>query len=266
MSGDIDSMTKVTCEKTYGEEDCPQPTVDEYEKFCTIREETIRLLHDTADELDKLAKDVRISNIAGSAGGVVSAGLIVGGVIGSVFTMGASLVLTAVGAGLGVASAATSIGATIADSVISKKRQAQINEALVKDNQALKVLFNMCQKFEVEIDEDEKIQRVVTGAASVGKAAIVVGDTSRVAINVMKGAGRAVAVGGLVISVITLPIDIATLVINSKAIHEQKPHEMAEHFRTIAKQLTDNLRDEVLPCLFDNTEFFLENDLNEYKQ
>ncbi|KAK6184362.1 hypothetical protein SNE40_006847 [Patella caerulea] len=255
-----DTCSLLTADDSLPTEEIYSPTGDEYEEFCKIREETIRLLYDTAEELDKLARDVRITNIAGSTGGIVSAGMIVGGVVGSFFTFGAALPLAIAGAGLGVASAATSVGASLADAFISKKRQTLINEALEKDNKSLEKLFNMTLQLKLQSAQLENPERIVHGAAVVGRATVVASDTSRVAVCIMRGASKAAAVGGLVVSIVTLPIDVAVLVQNSKAIHEDKPHQLAEHFRAIAEELTANLRDEILPCLFDKSEYFLEND------
>ena len=70
-------------------------------------------------------------------------GLLVGGAIAAPFTLGVSLIATAVGAGICTAGGITSAGAGITELCISKKKVAEIQKAIEVDNECSKKIQDM---------------------------------------------------------------------------------------------------------------------------
>ena len=79
----------------------------------------------------------------GSSVSLVGTGLVVGGLIAAPFTLGASLIATAVGAGICTAGGLTSAGAGITELCISKKKVAEIQKAVEVDNEHSKKIQDM---------------------------------------------------------------------------------------------------------------------------
>ncbi|XP_014304615.1 apolipoprotein L3-like [Myotis lucifugus] len=86
-------------------------------------EECIRKLYALADEVDKVHRDCTISKVAASSTSVVSGILTILGLSLAPVTLGASLVLSATGVGLGAAAAVTGVTADIVE--VSKNMSAK---------------------------------------------------------------------------------------------------------------------------------------------
>ncbi|XP_053261246.1 apolipoprotein L6-like [Podarcis raffonei] len=92
----------------------------------------IQSLRERADDIDKTHKDCTIASVTASSASAVSGILTIVGLALTPVTAGASLILTATGMGLGIASGVTGISAGVSESIIhsmeKKKSQELINE------------------------------------------------------------------------------------------------------------------------------------------
>ncbi|KAK6183825.1 hypothetical protein SNE40_006420 [Patella caerulea] len=207
--------------------------------FVNHRRNTIRVLLEVADDLDTSKWRVRVSRIAGSSGGMFSGVLAVVGL--------ATLPVGGVGAGflttagiVGALAGATGAGANIGDAVVSGKRRKQCNQVLAADNQAV-VHYQNCL---------EDLRLFVRGVLPIGNVVIqlvrladMLLDASGATVRTVGAAVDAVPIVGAVFNLITLPLDIGTLISNSIDIHKATPHQMSVRLREIAQQLDAQLRD-----------------------
>lgn len=94
--------------------------------------------------------------VTGNGISLVGDGAIIGGLIAAPFTLGLSLIASAVGGGICAVGGATSAGAGIAEIVISKRKVKQVQQAVEHDIK----LSNEIQKIWSEITlECERVQR-----------------------------------------------------------------------------------------------------------
>uniref|UniRef100_A0A4W3GKD0 Uncharacterized protein n=1 Tax=Callorhinchus milii TaxID=7868 RepID=A0A4W3GKD0_CALMI len=83
-----------------------------------------------ADNIDTVHQGATIANITGSSMGAVGGILSIGGLIAAPFTMGSSLVLASLGAGIGVAGGVTNIAASGVDAFKQGDIAKQIDEIM----------------------------------------------------------------------------------------------------------------------------------------
>ncbi|XP_050410711.1 uncharacterized protein LOC126825200 [Patella vulgata] len=216
-----------------------------FARFVNRRQATVATLLELADELNSSKRKVRISKIFGSVGGVVSAGLTIAG-LATIPIFGVGVGLTAAGAVLGVLSGTTSAGAAIGDIVVSKNRREQCNQVLEADNQAVLDYQNAMEGlilFIHSIRGAAPIGSVVTAGIQLVRLVDVLLDASGATIRGVGAAIDAVPIVGAVFNLITLPIDIGTLISNARDIHNSTPHQVAASITEVAQQLQDQLRE-----------------------
>ncbi|KAK6189700.1 hypothetical protein SNE40_001700 [Patella caerulea] len=217
----------------------------DFVRFVNHRQNTVATLLELADELNSSKRKVRISKIFGAVGGVVSAGLTIAG-LATIPVFGIGVALTAAGAGVGVLSGATSAGAAIGDIVVSKKRREQCNQVLEADNQAVLEYQNAMDGFILFIHSIRgmaPIGSVVTAGIQLVRLVDVLLDASGATLRGVGAAIDAVPIVGAVFNLITLPIDIGTLISNARDIHNSTPHQVAASVTEVAQQLQDQLRE-----------------------
>ncbi|XP_050408780.1 uncharacterized protein LOC126823803 [Patella vulgata] len=207
--------------------------------FVNQRQNTIRLLLEVADELDTSKWRVRISRLAGSSGGILSGVLTVVGLV-TLPVGGVGAGFLAAGGVVGGLAAATGAGANIGDAVVSGKRKKQCNQVLEADNQAV-LHYQNC------LDD---IRLFIRGVLPIGTVVVqlvrlvdVLLDASGATVRAVGAAVDAVPIVGAVFNLITLPLDIGTLISNSIDIHRATPHQISVRIREIAQQLDAQLRD-----------------------
>ncbi|KAK6192328.1 hypothetical protein SNE40_003813 [Patella caerulea] len=209
------------------------------------RRELIHILRQTATELNKLENDVRISKVAGGVGGAVGGGMMIGGFIASFFTFGASLIVSAVGAAVAGGGAITGVGAGIAKTVISNQTRGVINGLLQRDADHLRNIRDCIQlaidSGRLTVSTISNLSGVIRSALQLARAADAIADASRTAFGVLRGATRGLAVAGVVFSVITLPLDVYAITINSVGIHQGREHEDAAELIRIANEIEESL-------------------------
>ncbi|XP_067684104.1 apolipoprotein L3-like [Haliotis asinina] len=226
----------------------------------------ISTLSALADELDRHSFNTRIANLTFASTGIVATGLTVAGVIAAPFTFGASLGLTIGGVALGVTSAVGAVGTTVVGRIIQSKAfdeasdareeytdttnmLLQISKVLNDDKELLQqVLKNM--DFKADLNAAEVAKLTALGLAGVGGGAMrlaavvsaiatrgVISATTRTVASVLKTGFLAAKIGGAVLSALTLPLDVYTIVRNSVDIHKMTPGEGATELRDAVKKL-----------------------------
>ncbi|XP_048247439.1 uncharacterized protein LOC124149961 [Haliotis rufescens] len=234
------------------------------------KQEVMDALKHLADELDVKQRDMNIAKTAFASGGIAATGLTVAGIAAAPFTFGASLGMTAAGVALGVSSGLGGLATTIADKIINSKTmteaQAKIDDyqKTVTDLASLLESVNSNNSHELrnriteEIDslgESESqvtLELILSGlktAAEAGgsaarttavagavaaRATLAVGKTM---MDVMETGAKAMKVGGVVLSVLTVPLDLHTMISNSIKIHKNTPSETAVEIRNMAIHL-----------------------------
>ncbi|XP_050408685.1 uncharacterized protein LOC126823754 [Patella vulgata] len=211
---------------------------DDFVRFVTRRQKTIFFLSILADELDTDKKKIRASKIASSVGGLFSAGLTVAGALTLPTGFGAPLI--AVGGVVGALSSATSVGGSIADKVLSKNTKQRCNKALADDDAAVKEYQKSSQVFRNFIVLSAKS---VSPVGSIAATVIEISKFTDFTIDATGAAAKNVPIIGAVLSVITLPIDIATLISNAADIHKCNPHQISIGIRKQIEELQDELEE-----------------------
>ncbi|KAK6183270.1 hypothetical protein SNE40_010781 [Patella caerulea] len=283
-----------------------------YEKWKNKREEIVKCFSLWEFDQKNMVKRVRISKISGSVAGIVGTTMTIVGVVAAPLTLGTSLIVTAVGAGIGIAGGVTGGGATVADLVISKQRKKEMDALLQDDRKLLeklgdeevkfyKVLFeifnnnemkcviqNVLKKtiarssnetFEnevrkgldeardyllqflnaenkylepVEIDTGHDTSLGAANAAAtaggqVAKTVAVATDTTTDIVGSVAAstatAIRVTAIAGLVLSAITLPLDVYTIFRSSSDLHSNKEHHLEKIIRDFRIKLENNMKD-----------------------
>ncbi|XP_062901228.1 uncharacterized protein LOC134345025 [Mobula hypostoma] len=107
-----------------------QDFVNEFPKWERRMSSHIRELQEIANGIDRYHKGATIANVTGSSAGAVGGVLTLAGIIAAPFTAGVSLVLTAVGASIGGAGAATNLTAGITEYVKRSMKQKKVDEII----------------------------------------------------------------------------------------------------------------------------------------
>ncbi|KAK6192413.1 hypothetical protein SNE40_003882 [Patella caerulea] len=207
------------------------------------RRALVRILREEADKLNKMEKDVQISEITGSTAGVTGGVMMLAGILGAPFTFGGSLSLTAAGAALGTAGAVTGAGAAIAKSVITKNKREEINKLLENDEKLMEKLEEklrlVYESAKLAISGTKLVAGVaksVVGLLRVGDAVV---DGAKVGAKGLGKFAKTIKVGGAVLTAIAIPFDIYTIVSNSVDIHNGTQNELAKEFKRLANEIEE---------------------------
>ncbi|KAK6183261.1 hypothetical protein SNE40_010772 [Patella caerulea] len=264
-----------------------------YTAWINKRIEIIIQFSEWENELNCMAKDVRISKVAGSVGGIAGSAM---AVAAAPVKFGTSLGLTAAGDAIVIAGGVTGSGATVADVLITNKRKKQINTLLKEDKELVDKLGKLTTSFKetflevflnneikgvikyvlgqsithsnnttfkeevnkglvkalgyllpflnaeikylepLEIDKKHDAGIVAANAAvttggQVAKIVAVATDaTTDLVGSVARSTATAVkvtAIAGIVFSIITLPLDLNTIIQNSEDLHLNTKHQLA---------------------------------------
>ncbi|XP_046339634.1 uncharacterized protein LOC124120820 isoform X1 [Haliotis rufescens] len=251
----------------------PVVTADEYkdkiqlaiEEVNTQSGKTVRSLYDLADELDKAQRKMNIAKTSFASGGIVAAALTIAGIACAPVTFGASLGLTIAGVTIGVTSGVGGFCTELADKIVNsktlKQAQKEAREFNKKGKDMLCLMDNMEAKhtktFKVFLADTvkrllkpnifESIRNRVRGKLSKGidgtepiKVGARVGavlGTAKVATELVETGLKGLKAAGVVMNLLTVPLDIHTIVTNSITIHKKTPSQTAEEIRKIADDL-----------------------------
>ena len=148
-----------------------------------VREVTIKMMRDTADEIDKHYKNVNISRIAGAGTAIAGGAMALGAGIATLATAGLAAPVTApiiaAGTVISVAGGGTSAGASIVDIIISKVKLSNVQKQIDNDNKKLEELIQqkkvieeiteLLQKRMNSSHESKDVLGVFTATTTVGR-------------------------------------------------------------------------------------------------
>ncbi len=248
-------------------------TVEEYEdkiqlaiaEVNTQNDKTVKSLYDLADELDRAQRKMNIAKTSFASGGIVAAALTIAGIACAPVTFGASLGLTVAGVTVGVTSGLGGLCTEVADKIINTKAltkaQKEVKVLHERGNDMLYLMDNMEARhrgqFKTFLADTvkgllkpklfESIRNRLKGKPSKGsdgaepiKFGTRVGaalGTAKVATEFVETGLKGAKAAGVVMNLLTVPLDIHTIVTNSIKIHKKIPSETAEEIRRIADNL-----------------------------
>lgn len=116
-------------------------------KWINMRKQSLRMMRDTADKIDKHYKNVNISRIVGAGTAVAGGAMALGGGIATLATGGLAAPITApviaAGTAMSILGGGTSAGASIADVIISKLKISVVQKQIDADNEMLEELIKV---------------------------------------------------------------------------------------------------------------------------
>ena len=230
------------------------------------RKTTVRTLRVLADGLQKHHDNVSIAQVAGSSTAIAAA--VIGGVgFGLSFvTGGASLVAAAaiicgIGAGFGAAGGVVNAGSSITKLCIEKNTLKTAQRLIDEDREASKAIEKLLLKFEKERSKFKyQVFKGVLNTGSILKSCTEMGfklgvkastkaasEASEALFNSLSKLAKVVHIGGFALSVALLPVDIYSLVTNSRKVHaarrgtrDKEPKKVRE-LRALADELAENM-------------------------
>ncbi|EFB16046.1 hypothetical protein PANDA_022033, partial [Ailuropoda melanoleuca] len=232
-------------------------------------EERIRKLYELADEIDRVHKNCTISNIVAGSTGIISGLLTLIGLGLAPFTAGASLTLSAAGAGLGAASAVTQVSTSIVESSSESSTIAEASRLTSTDIDEEEVIEKVvcprrsplspleCQG-SVEAVEDpancvhgikaaRATPHLVVNAQRILRGESVSVQHARQVRNAFGGTALSVARGARIVGAATsslfLAMDVFNLVKDSGHLQEGAKTESAEELRQQARELESKLEE-----------------------
>lgn len=223
----------------------------------------MKALNEKKEKVIEVTRKSRISRIAGASAGIV------GGVVSIVgfglipVTLGGSLVIAGVGGGIALLGGLTSLGATLADLIISNRELKNAQELLTIDKQLCQVinnlrieLANIAHRLATQLPNEDKenitiallsaaqgVTRAATIFARIGVDAAQIAELGGIAaidggIMVLRIAGaatRGIAIAGGIVTALVLPLDIYELVINAYRLRNNRDNN-------VSKWIQDQLR------------------------
>ena len=84
---------------------------------------------------------------------LVGNGMMIGGLIAAPFTLGTSLIVTAVGGGVSAVGTATSTGADVTEFCLSKRKMSEIQKVIKLDNELSKEIQELWKKIQIKCGE-----------------------------------------------------------------------------------------------------------------
>ncbi|XP_034559472.1 myb-like protein X isoform X3 [Notolabrus celidotus] len=223
-------------------------------------------LNGLADGLDKFNKNTKIAQITGGSTSAIGGVATIAGLALAPFTMGTSLIVTAVGLGVATAGGLTSAGAGISNQVNNSMDRKKV-EKIVQDYQEKISDLNKCLKFIKQGIENLKsfdLMKMKKNAynrdfpqlsasfyedgAMVGKAILVNANEIMRVVQIANVAGstaaRAVQIASMATGVLTglfVGMDIYFVAKDSKELKKGAKSEFAAKIREVATQLHDGL-------------------------
>lgn len=225
-----------------------------------MRKETINELAKKKDELVALGSDIRISKIAGSSASIVGGFTTVVGLALAPFTLGTSLIVAGVGAGVATLGGVTTVGATIADAAITKRKLKEAGEILEVDNQLCQIVDDLYSQLKElagkiskasKISQEDVIVAALQGGENVLRLGVVVYTSAEIismgGVTAIEGGVLAARVGGAalsgaavvggVLAVAVMPINIYDLASNAYRLSHSSPTKAVENIEKRLKEL-----------------------------
>ena len=221
-----------------------------------MRRDSIEALNEKKEKVIEVTRKSRISRIAGASAGIV------GGVVSIVgfglipVTLGGSLVIAGVGGGIALLGGLTSLGATLADLIISNRELKNAQELLTIDKQLCQVinnlqieLANITHRLATQLPNQDKENitiALMSAAQSTTRASAIVVrigvDTAQIAqlggiaaidggimvLRIASAATRGIAIAGGIVTALVLPLDIYELVINAYRLRNNRDNNVSK--------------------------------------
>ncbi|XP_044082254.1 apolipoprotein L3-like [Neovison vison] len=229
-------------------------------------EERIRKLHELADEVDRVHRDATICNVASDSVAVTSGVLGILGLVLAPYAAMACLVVSAVSAGLGVASGVTGMYASSMEMSSECSSIDEANSLILSDTDEDKVFQKFLDDyidsfFPIIYDLYENLKdlaanvrairaargnpRLAVQAQRFSRGLPVSGRTARQVQNTFRDTAltmtRGARVGSGLFSVLFLGLDVFDLVKDSMHLQEGAKAESAEDMRRRARELESKL-------------------------
>ena len=132
-----------------GSYDCYQELHTELKKLVEYRKETIRVLNEIAEQLDKVHKDVNIAKMTGSTVGIVGGATAIVGAALIPVTMGVSTILVGVGSGVSALGGLVAGGASIVELCIDGIKNSKAQERIQRDKQQCEKVKSLWERYDV---------------------------------------------------------------------------------------------------------------------
>ncbi|KAH3705151.1 hypothetical protein DPMN_080216 [Dreissena polymorpha] len=249
---------------------------DLQKKLQTFRRKTDELaasLEEVARVYNKAFLDVKKATIAGSAAGVVGGTMGVIGLVMAPFTAGASLLVSAAGAGVGALGGITAGGAAIGESVERKNAVKKAEEIVKKFEQERKDVIKDCKQITDLLGADNLdkdfpfwasfITKLIIGSSTIAwsvalralngivsgirlgkaisefslEAVMAGGGVATCALRAGSVAARGLHVVGAAVGIILIPIDLGFLVHSAHAVATDKVSDTSKKISQMAEKL-----------------------------
>ena len=222
------------------------------EVLCKLRNATIIQLEQERKNILTICQNARRSRIAGSVTSLTGGALAIVGLGLIPVTLGGSIALSVVGAGVSVAGGAISIASTVTDKVMSKGKLKKAKAIIDIDRQLTEQVNVLIEKMPQEspasreeavtvVFQGRQVIRTVavtasaaTGGAQVARSAI---HGSLFTLRVAGSAARGVPIVGGVATALTVPIDLGELIYNSVKLYKKSETEATKWFDEQLKSL-----------------------------
>ena len=219
-----------------------------------LRNATIIKLEQERESIFTICQNVRRSRIAGSVTSLTGGALAIIGLGLIPVTLGGSIALSVVGAGVSVAGGAISITSTVTDKVMSKGKLKEAEAIIDIDRQLTEQVNSLIKKMSQEMPQEmpqespastkeeavtvafqsRQLIRTAAVTASAGTGGAQVARSAfhggLFALRVTGSAARGVAIAGGVATALTVPIDLGELIYNSVKLYKKSETKAAKWF------------------------------------
>ena len=243
------------------------------EVLCKLRNATITKLEQERKSIFTICQNARRSRIAGSVTSLTGGALAIIGLGLIPVTLGGSIALSVVGAGVSVAGGAVSITSAVTDKVMSKGKLKEAKAMIDIDIQLTEQVNSLIKKMPQEMPQESpasreeavtvafqgrQLVRTVAVTASAGTGGAQVARSAfhggLFALRVTGSAARGVAIVGGVATALTVPIDLGELIYNSVKLYKKSETKAAKWFdeqleslRTQEKEIEELLEENETP-------------------
>ncbi|XP_056318538.1 apolipoprotein L4-like [Danio aesculapii] len=215
--------------------------VEAYNEHYKDFEVLVKEWGETTDSLEDMHYKATAGSLSGAVIGTAGGVTALAGVALAPVTFGASLLVSAVGAGIGVAGGITGAASNITDSVKQKsyrenleqieKKYKSSSEPILNTLNKLREVLGKVYKFSIfernlHANNTQPAWEIGKGAADCATGAVslaMLANVGRIALQASK-IGRVVAAASGVLSGILVVVDVVFIVKDSKKIHEMRKH------------------------------------------
>lgn len=200
--------------------------------WIVTRKRTVRLLRETADEIQWHHRNVSVAKVGGTSLAVAGGILAIVGLALTPATFGASASLVIAGGVIGFAGGVASGGATAVDCIIERCGVEGAQKQYDYDIEQLKEVIYSEKK---RLTNPTQMKDVTVNKALIGSRTFV--GVVNTGFSIAKWAGKEVAKAGIVTSAIAIPIDLISIVRNGWNVVSGGETKASKELREIANKL-----------------------------